>query len=79
MPQAVALFSSEVLLALPWGHNLLLLEKLKDATTQRWYMRATLANPCRFTACGYRSGQPRHGQASLHYVNITRALKPASR
>ncbi len=44
VPQAVALFSSDVLLALPWGHHLLLMEKLKDAATRHWYMQATLAN-----------------------------------
>ncbi|MBI4742909.1 MAG: DUF1016 domain-containing protein [Betaproteobacteria bacterium] len=43
-PQAVALFSSDVLLALPWGHHLLLIEKVKDAQTRHWYMQATLAN-----------------------------------
>lgn len=44
VPQAVALLSKEVLLALPWGHHLLLMEKLKDAATRHWYMLATLAN-----------------------------------
>lgn len=31
-------------MALPWGHHLLLMEKIKDAPTRRWYMQATLAN-----------------------------------
>jgi predicted nuclease of restriction endonuclease-like (RecB) superfamily len=44
VPQAVALFSSEVLLALPWGHHLLLIEKLKDIEARHWYMLATLSN-----------------------------------
>jgi len=44
VPQAVALFSSDTLLALPWGHHLLLIEKLKDMQTRHWYMQATLAN-----------------------------------
>jgi predicted nuclease of restriction endonuclease-like (RecB) superfamily len=44
VPQAVALFSSDVLLALPWGHHLLLMEKIKDAETRCWYMQATLSN-----------------------------------
>ena len=42
--QAVAFFSSDVLLALPWGHHLLLMEKLKDVQTRHWYMQATLTN-----------------------------------
>lgn len=44
VPQAVAFFSSDVLLALPWGHHLLLMEKIKHIETRDWYMRATLAN-----------------------------------
>ena len=44
VPQAVALFPSDVLLALPWGHHLLLMEKLKDGETRHWYMQATLTN-----------------------------------
>jgi predicted nuclease of restriction endonuclease-like (RecB) superfamily len=44
VPQAVALFSSDVLLALPWGHHLLLMEKFKEAETRHWYMQATLTN-----------------------------------
>jgi len=44
VPQVVALFPSEVMLSLPWGHHLLLMEKLKDAEVRSWYMRATLAN-----------------------------------
>ncbi len=29
---------------LPWGHNLSLIEKVKDLATRIWYMRATLQN-----------------------------------
>lgn len=44
VPQAVALFPSELIAALPWGHHLLLIEKIKDSATREWYMQATLAN-----------------------------------
>lgn len=36
VPQAVALFSGDTLLALPWGHHLLLMEKVKDIETRYW-------------------------------------------
>lgn len=39
VPQAVALFSSTTLRALPWGHHLLLMEKVKDAEARRWCSR----------------------------------------
>ena len=32
------------MLSLPWGHHALLMEKLKDAETRSWYMRATVAH-----------------------------------
>ena len=44
VPQAVALFTPEMVLALPWGHHAVLMEKVKDATTRQWYMRASVEN-----------------------------------
>ncbi len=44
MPQAVALFSPELILTVPWGHHAVLMEKVKDAVTRLWYMRATVEN-----------------------------------
>lgn len=34
----------DLLLALPWGHHQVLLEKVKDKTARQWYMRAALQN-----------------------------------
>jgi predicted nuclease of restriction endonuclease-like (RecB) superfamily len=42
--QANALNWSGMLLALPWGHHLILLEKVKDKTHRFWYMQAALQN-----------------------------------
>lgn len=44
VPQAVALFPQELLSALPWGHHLLLMEKVKNVTARLWYMQSTLAH-----------------------------------
>ena len=44
VPQVVALFTPELVMAIPWGHHLLMMERVKDAQTRRWYMQATLAN-----------------------------------
>ncbi len=35
---------SESVLGLPWGHNVVLLEKLDDSTKRRWYAQQTTAN-----------------------------------
>ncbi len=44
VPQAAALFSTELVQAIPWGHHLLLIEKTKDLSARHWYMQATLSN-----------------------------------
>lgn len=41
VPQLVALLA-EASLDLPWGHNLLLIEKVKDLDHRLWYMRRTV-------------------------------------
>jgi len=49
VPQAVALLSPEdrgqmrhLVVRLPWGHNILLIEKIKDLKIRVWYMRTTI-------------------------------------
>ena len=49
VPQAVALLSPEdreqmrhLVVRLPWGHNILLIEKIKNPKIRLWYMRGTI-------------------------------------
>ena len=44
VPQLVALFPSELILSIPWGHHAELMAKVKDLATRQWYMQATVAN-----------------------------------
>jgi predicted nuclease of restriction endonuclease-like (RecB) superfamily len=45
LPQRVAkLENQQLLLSIPWGHNLLLIEKIKDIETRFWYMQQTVEN-----------------------------------
>ena len=37
-------FSAPLLLAVPWGHHAVLMEKAKDAAARHWYMRAAVEN-----------------------------------
>jgi|CXWL01.1.fsa_nt_gi predicted nuclease of restriction endonuclease-like (RecB) superfamily len=37
-------FSAALLLAMPWGHHAVLMEKVKDAAARQWYMRAAVEN-----------------------------------
>lgn len=44
VPQPVALSPAALLLAVPWGHHAVLMEKVKDTAARRWYMQATVEN-----------------------------------
>ena len=42
VPQAAALFTEALILALPWGHHAELMAKVKDPASRHWYMQAAL-------------------------------------
>lgn len=42
VPQSAALFTPELVLAVPWGHHAVLMEKIKELATRQWYMGATV-------------------------------------
>ena len=45
MQQPVAnLENSQLFLSIPWGHNILLIEKIKNIETRFWYMEQTIEN-----------------------------------
>ena len=45
LPQPVAkLDYKQLLLSIPWGHNIILIEKVKDLEARFWYMQQTIAN-----------------------------------
>ena len=37
-------FPASLLLAMPWGHHAVLMEKVKDAATRQWYLQAAIDN-----------------------------------
>jgi predicted nuclease of restriction endonuclease-like (RecB) superfamily len=44
VPPPVALLQESVFWTVPWAHHVILIEKIKDIPTRRWYMEQTLAN-----------------------------------
>lgn len=42
--QAVAQFSPDLVLTVPWGHHIMLMENIKDDAVRCWYMQSTIAN-----------------------------------
>ena len=43
-PQVAAKFEDTPFWSIPWFHHVILMEKVKDLPTRRWYMEQTLAN-----------------------------------
>ncbi len=44
VPPPVAQFDAALLGAIPWFHHVVLMEKVKDLATRRWYMEQTIVN-----------------------------------
>ncbi|MEK6814036.1 MAG: PDDEXK nuclease domain-containing protein [Nitrospirota bacterium] len=44
VPQPAAQFPEPLLWSIPWFHHIILMEKVKNLSTRRWYMEQTLAN-----------------------------------
>ncbi|PKL44169.1 MAG: DUF1016 domain-containing protein [Candidatus Riflebacteria bacterium HGW-Riflebacteria-1] len=42
--QPVALLPEDLILSLPWGHHGILITKVKDLDTRKWYMQAAIVN-----------------------------------
>ena len=65
-----------LLLALPWGHNILLIEKVKDCDLRLWYAQKTLENGWSRNVLDIMiqdSAHERHGKA---ITNFDRSLPP---
>ena len=44
VPQLAAQLPDSILWSIPWFHQIVLMEKVKDRTTRLWYMQQTLTN-----------------------------------
>ena len=44
MPLAVAQLTRELLWIVPWAHHVILMEKIRNVSTRRWYMEQSVAN-----------------------------------
>ena len=65
VPPPVAQLPDSLLWSVPWAHHVLLMEKVKDLATRRWYMQQTLANGWsrNVLALQIDSQRPRRGRA----------------
>ncbi|MDX8430538.1 MAG: PDDEXK nuclease domain-containing protein [Candidatus Algichlamydia australiensis] len=44
VPQAVGLFQKHIIFSIPWGHNILLIEKINSHEERIWYIKKTIEN-----------------------------------
>jgi predicted nuclease of restriction endonuclease-like (RecB) superfamily len=67
----------QLTLQLPWGHNILLMEKVKDLDARRWYMQATLQNGWSRNILFLMIGGKAHQRQGKAITNFTDQLPPA--
>ena len=79
LPQAVAILDGppEPLASLPWGSNILLIEKVKDPATRLWYARKTLEHGWSRAVLTVQIETKLHERSGKAVTNFDRTLPPA--
>lgn len=78
-PQAIAQFPvlpPEPIASLPWGHNLVLLHKLKDHATRLWYASAALEHGWSRAVLTVQIETKAHERSGKALTNFARTLPP---
>lgn len=73
VPRPVALLPEPLLWAVPWAHHVILMDKVKDHPTRRWYMEQTLANGWSRNVLALQieaGAHARHGQAVTNFAAL---------
>jgi len=73
VPQAAAQLPDSLLWAIPWFHHIILMEKVKDLATRRWYMEQTLANGWSRNLLAAQidaQAHARHGKAVTNFATV---------
>jgi predicted nuclease of restriction endonuclease-like (RecB) superfamily len=80
LPQVVAKSPNEqLLLGIPWGHHILLMEKIKDLAIRTWYMEQTILNGwSRDTLASMLKSRAHQRQGKLAHNFDTTLLQPQS-
>jgi predicted nuclease of restriction endonuclease-like (RecB) superfamily len=70
-------FSRQNLYRIPWGHNALLVEKLKDPILRLWYARKTLEHGWSRAILTYHIERNLHVREGNALTNFQQTLPPA--
>ncbi len=73
VPQPVAQLREPLLWSVPWAHHVILMDKVPDLSTRRWYMEQTLANGWSRNALAMQIDarvHARHGKAVSNFAAV---------
>lgn len=76
VPQAVAQLPDSLLWTVPWAHHVILMEKVKDLPTRRWYMEQALAQGWSRNVLALQIGAEAHSRQGKAITNFA-ATMPA--
>ncbi|MFH1844886.1 MAG: PDDEXK nuclease domain-containing protein [bacterium] len=76
VPQPVALFQDSLLWSVPWAHHVVLIEKVKDLPTRRWYMEQTLVNGWSRNVLALQIDAEAHARRGKAVSNFAAILPP---
>ena len=69
-------FLPQVVAEIPWGHNVLLLEKIKDPATRLWYAQKTVEHGWSRTVLVHQIESSLHDRRGKAVTNFNRTLPP---
>ena len=76
MPQAAAKLPESLLWSIPWFHQIVLMEKVKDRTTRLWYMQQTLTHGWSRNVLLLMIKSEAHARQGQAITNFERLLPP---
>jgi predicted nuclease of restriction endonuclease-like (RecB) superfamily len=71
-----ASLTQQLVAELPWGHNIVLMEKVKDPATRLWYMRQALEQGWSRNVLALMIGSHAHERQGKAITNFDRKLSP---
>ena len=76
VPQLAAQLPDSILWSIPWFHQIVLMEKVKDRTTRLWYMQQTLTNGWSRNVLLLMIKSEAHARQGQAITNFERLLPP---
>ena len=70
-------FVQQAVAQIPWGHNVLLIDRVKDAETRVFYIRKTIEHGWVLSVLGYQVDTQLHTRQGVAPTNFSQTLPPA--